>query len=125
MNEKTINLKELSAMCGLTPVRCAGFSEAAAVCLEKLEHKRGVIIALEGNFPDKLPLNWDTLPAEAFVSWKNLDETVEFAACAVSVFCIFEKTRYMITEQSVKGDGFDFLLSEKQDTTLKKDKSFA
>ncbi len=120
MNEKTIDLSQLKNLCKLTPVRCANFSEAAAVCLENSGHKPGVEIEVEGEAKNSFILQWKELEKNTFLSWQNLEEAVEYGACAFAIFTIFNNTPYEIIEQSVKGGGFDFLLAQKTASTFEK-----
>ena len=108
-------MDNLKSFCMLTPIRCANFAEAACVCLEKSGHLPGVILKVEGSYSDSLILKWAQLHPEVFSSWENLDETVETAAYALAIFCIWEITSYQIIRQSTKGSGFDFWLGGKSE----------
>ncbi len=120
MDEKTIDLNALKSFCSLTPVRCANFSEAAAVCLETSGHRPGVEVKVEGDAKTNFILQWNELEKSTFLSWQNLEETVEFGACTFAIITTFKNTPYQIVEQSVKGGGFDFILANKTSSTFEK-----
>ena len=120
MDEKTIDLGYLKNFCKLTPVRCANFSEAAAVCLEKSGHFPDVEVKVEGDAKNSFILHWKELEKNVFLSWQNLEEVVEYGACAFAIIAIFKNTPYQIVEQSVKGGGFDFILANKIANTFEK-----
>jgi hypothetical protein len=94
------------------------FTKCCTVCLEHHHHQRNVQLKVSLKFEEVATVyyllkNWLALDAKMRRSYRNLKDTVEYAACGIAGLLITELTGYEIIEQSQVGEGIDFWLSKK------------
>lgn len=58
MEKELIDVYQLVDVTQLSPVRCADFSEAAAVCFDFHGHQPGVNLEVEGDLKAQLEVSW-------------------------------------------------------------------
>jgi len=114
MQVTKIDVYSLSLVSYLSTVRCADFSEAAAVCLDANSHKSGINLSVEGAFAEQFELVWLEVTQQMKDSRSDMDYTVESGAYCLAMLVIEKRTRLKVTKQSQKRTGFDYWLGEEQ-----------
>ena len=116
----TLNLAALAegAMPGLSSVYGAQLAQAAAVCLEKREHKSGVTFYLAGVKAAQFPVEWPAVDDQARRSHNDLQEATERGAYGIAILIVCDLTGMVVVERSAKGLGFDYWLGNEDDDEL-------
>lgn len=115
MEIETINVYDLRDVSHLSAIKCADFSEAAAVCLDFLGHDPGDHLKVEGDLEGEFELIWSDVTQQMRDSRNDMDYTVESGAYCLAMIVIEKLTDLKVTKQSKKRTGFDYWLSKKQD----------
>jgi hypothetical protein len=97
-------------MPGLSSVYGAQLAQAAAVCLEKREHKSGVTFHLAGIRAAQFLMEWPAVDDQARRSHNDLQEATERGAYGVAILIVCDLTGMVVVERSAKGLGFDYWL---------------
>ena len=111
---ETIHIDGLQDACQLSPVRCADFAEAAAVCLDHHGHPKEVVLAVEGDWEEKFTLSLPDVDQQMRDSRKDMEYTVESGAYCLAMMVIEKLTGLQVVKQSQKRTGFDYWLGDKQ-----------
>lgn len=112
MSIETIDVFDLRHASRLSPVRCADFSEAAAVCLDYHGHSQNSLLSVEGDLEGKFELVWKGVTKEMRDSRNDMDYTVESGAYCLAMLVIEKLTKLKVTKQSQKRTGFDYWLGQ-------------
>jgi len=89
----------------------AYLAEGGAFCLEANGHQPGVVLVVEGDYPESMELYWSTaVDAQVARSWNDSQEATEYGATAIAIIILTALTPYTIIERSFKGTGFDYWL---------------
>lgn len=119
MNIQTINVYQLAELSYLTPVRCADFSEAAAVCLDYHEHQQEIEVMVEGDLEATFALTWENVTQQMRDSRDDMQYTVEVGAYCLAMLVVERLTNLRVVKQSQKGTGFDFWLEHEDEDGFK------
>ncbi|BAQ34031.1 hypothetical protein UCH007_00730 [Dehalococcoides sp. UCH007] len=103
---------------GITARQIEFYKEAAVVCFYKQDHTSGVKMEFSGIFNGEYILVWNNFPRDSEHSWKDLQEAIEYGACAIACIMITKITPFNYIERSQKGTGFDFFIGNTSDETL-------
>lgn len=114
MQLETIDVYNLSAVSQLSVIRCADFSEAAAVCLDAQGHQSGKILTVEGDLTAQFQLIWSEVSQQMKDSRSDMEDTVESGAYCLAMLVIEKMTKLKVTKQSQKRTGFDYWLGDTQ-----------
>ena len=114
MQPKTIDVYNLCEVSHLSAIRCADFSEAAAVCLDVQGHQSGKILAVEGDLTGQFELIWSKVSQQMKDSRSDMEDTVESGAYCLAMLVIEKMTKLKVTKQSQKRTGFDYWLGDTQ-----------
>ncbi len=110
MNVESIQVYGLDNASYLSPVKCADFSEAAAVCLDFHGHKSGQKIKITGDLEGEFMLIWSEVTQSMRDSRNDMEYTVESGAYCLAMLVIERLTGFKVTKQSKKRTGFDYWL---------------
>lgn len=100
-------------MHGITSVQAQYHLEACLVCLDYHQHQTGVLLKIEDRKSEIIQLNWSrTVTDKIRRSWDDLQDATEHGAIAIAVLLLVERTNYSIVARTVKGNGFDYWLSD-------------
>ena len=110
MDKRIINVYGLKEASQLSAVRCADFSEAAAVCLDFHRHSPGVLLTVEGDLKGQFELIWEQTTQRIKDSRNDMSYTVESGAYCLAMLVIEKLTKLKVTKQSQKRTGFDYWL---------------
>ena len=99
---ESIYVEGLKDTCQLSPVRCADFAEAAAVCLDHHGHPQAVLLAVEGDWEEKFKLSWPDVDQQMRDSRKDMEYTVESGAYCLAMMVIEKLTGLQVVKQSQK-----------------------
>lgn len=96
---------------GVTKSVGSFLAEAAQVCLEQNGYQSGVIVNVSGIYTEKIVLEWDrTINWETLLSWKDMKETVEYGATAVTLSLLGLLTGYDYAKRLTQADTDDFVM---------------
>lgn len=96
-------------------------SEAAVVCLERQQHKGGVIMDVQGDVSAAEPVCWNMPYTDQMDrSWFDQEVATEHGACCLSILWAVQNTPYTVIRRSRKKSGIDYWLGKK-DSTLFQD----
>ncbi|MEM8528286.1 MAG: hypothetical protein AAGG68_26825 [Bacteroidota bacterium] len=112
MTIQKINVYELEELSYLTTVRCADFSEAAAVCLDHNCHNQEATLSVSGDLQAEFNLMWKEVNQQMRDSREDMQDSVESGAYCLAMLVIEKLTKLKVFKQSQKGTGFDFWLSD-------------
>lgn len=112
MEIETIDVYDLRNVSHLSTVRCADFSEAAAVCLGFHGHKSGKSLTIEGDLQGQFELVWTEVTQKMKDSRSDMDYTVESGAYCLAMLVVEKLTNLKVTRQSQKRTGFDYWLGD-------------
>ena len=115
MSVNEINVYKLGKASHLSAVRCADFSEAAAVCLDFHNHSKGQKIKVEGDLEGQFELYWEEVTQQMKDSRNDMDYTVESGAYCLAMLVIEKLTDLKVVKQSQKRTGFDYWLGKKKE----------
>lgn len=115
MEIETIDVYDLRNLSRLSAVRCADFSEAAAVCLDFHGHTNGKLLTVEGDLEGQFELVWAEVSQQMKDSRNDMDYTVESGAYCLAMLVIEKLTNLKVTKQSQKRTGFDYWLGDNND----------
>ena len=107
-----INVYDLRKVSRLSPVKCADFSEAAAVCLDYHRHPQKVLLTVEGDLSGQFQLAWETVTQQMKNSRKDMEYTVESGAYCIAMLVVEKLTGLSVEKQSQKRTGFDYWLGK-------------
>jgi hypothetical protein len=102
---------------------CDAYAEAAAVCLEERQHKKGVIFSIQGNNTEEVQLTWLDINQKIKDNWTDLQEATEYGAICLAIWAVHEMTDYKVIRRSSKLTGFDYWLGDKADKYPFQDKA--
>lgn len=112
MDIPTIDIDTLKVASFLSEVRCADFSEAAAVCLDFHYHIDGKPLIIEGDLKGEFKLKWQPINQKIRDSRIDMDYTVESGAYCLAMLVIEKLTKLKVVKQSQKRTGFDYWLGD-------------
>ena len=112
MTIQQIDVYHLAKLSFLTPVRCADFSEAAAVCLDYHNHEDNVQLKVDGDLESTFELTWEEVTQQMRDSREDMQVTVEAGAYCLAMLVVQKMTNLKVIKQSQKGTGFDFWLAD-------------
>ena len=110
MEIKTIDVYNLSEASNLSSVKCADFSEAAAVCLNSQNHLDGKTLSVRGDLKDEFKLKWEKVTQQMRDSRNDMEYTVESGAYCLAMLVIEKIVNLKVSKQSQKRTGFDYLV---------------
>lgn len=107
---RVLNLDILqNGLPGITPANGAFMMEAAVVGLFLAGHRSGTILTVEGDFDEKIELQWShEIDGNTLSSWTVSIEMVEYGAVGIALLLMQELTEYNVFEKSQLGTGIDF-----------------
>lgn len=111
---ETINVYDLREVSHLSPVKCADFSEAAAVCLDHHRHSQKTVLTVEGDLAGQFHLVWEEVTQQMKDSRKDMDYTVESGAYCIAMLVVEKLTGLRVEKQSQKRTGFDYWLGNEE-----------
>ncbi|MFK7934390.1 MAG: hypothetical protein AB8G22_12835 [Saprospiraceae bacterium] len=114
MSSKIIDVYQLENSCFLTPIRCANFAEAAAVCFQHCQHSQPVDIKIEGDFQKQLKFSFGKVTQQLLDTRDDLEDAVEEGAYCIAMLVVDELTNLKATKQSQKRTGIDYFLSKRK-----------
>lgn len=85
MTIQKINVYELENISYLTPVTCADFSEAAAVCLDHHNHRQKKILKVDGDLEAEFKLSWNEVSQQMRDSREDMQDSVESEAYCLTM----------------------------------------
>lgn len=91
--------------------------EAASVCLEQNSHPVNTGLQITGELRTSVPLLRDAVTDQVRRCWADAQVASEHGAYGVAVLIVEALTNYTVLERSRKGNGFDYWLGPKGDTT--------
>ena len=100
MQIETIDVFALREACHLSPIRCADFSEAAAVCLDYHHHQTGVPLRVEGDLQSEFELVRKEVTQQMRDSRSDMDYTVESGAYCIAMLVVERLTKQKVVKQS-------------------------
>jgi hypothetical protein len=100
---------------GLTATCGAYFAESASYCLHSHTHPNPVQLSLSGDRSGSGDLVWNKVGEAHRRTHADLQEAVEFGACAIGIIIAVQLTELSCVERSVKGTGIDFWLVKDSD----------
>jgi hypothetical protein len=100
---------------GLTAGGGAYFAEAASYCLHVHSHPNPVNLSLSGDISGSGTLEWAEVSDAHRRTHADLQDAVEFGACAIAIVLAVQLTGLSGVERSVKGTGIDFWLVKDSD----------
>lgn len=118
MKIENIDVYNLQNVSHLSAVRCADFSEAAAVCLDFHEYKSGKLLTVEGDLKGQFELTWRKVTQKMRDSRIDMDYTVESGAYCLAMLVIEKLINLKVTKQSQKRTGFDYWLGKKNEVGM-------
>ena len=115
-----LNLEILrSGYLGLTPEVGSNLLQACTVCLDKFDHKSGVILNIKGNEKVDCILHWDSeVTVKTKRNWNDLQEATEYGATAIAILLAGKFSNCSVIERSSKGTGFDYWLGDDQNESI-------
>lgn len=113
----SLNLTDIKkGLPGIHVDSCAHYYTACMATLHRSGHQDGVILQLNGDRKDNIPLQWEDYFDDCIDrTWKEINYCTDHAAVCVSCMLAINETEYTIVERSCKGDGFDYWLGKKED----------
>lgn len=114
----TIDVYNLRNVSRLSAVRCADFSEAAAVCLDFHGHASGKVLNVEGDLKGQFELIGSEVTQQMRDTRHDMDYTVESGAYCLAMLVIEKLTNLKVTRQSQKRTGFDYWLGENEEMVV-------
>jgi glycine/D-amino acid oxidase-like deaminating enzyme len=113
----SFNLASLAegTMPGLSSAYGAQLAEAAAVCLEKREHRSGVTFHLVGGRAAQFLMEWPPVDDQARRSHNDFQEATERGAYGIAILIVCDLTGMVVVERSAKGPGFDYWLGNEDE----------
>lgn len=101
---------------GVTKVQAAQHAEACLICFDYHRHSNGVeLLLLNDRSKEVICLDWeDTVNEHMRRSWGDMQDATEFAAVAIAILIVLNRTQYTVIERAVKGTGFDYWLLEEE-----------
>lgn len=119
MNEvQTIYIHDLVRSSRLSWVRCADFSEAAAVCLDFHEHQPDLQLIVRGDLESEFKLTWEEATQRMKNSRQDMVATVESGAYCLAMLVIEKLTGLQVIRQSQRRTGFDYWLGDSENVGL-------
>ncbi len=112
MEVELLDIYSLEKSSLLSAIKCADFSEAAAVCLEANDHFKGVTMKVEGDFSCQFKLKWKAVSPRMKNSREDMAYTVESGAYCLAMLVVEKLTGLKVTRQSQKRTGFDYWLGD-------------
>ncbi len=112
MQFENIDVHSLQNTSYLSIVKCADFSEAAAVCLSFHHHQSGKLLIVEGDLQGKFKLFWKEVTQRMKDTRSDMGYTVENGAYCLAMLVVEKLTNLKVTKQSQKRTGFDYWLGE-------------
>ncbi len=106
----TIYIHDLVRCSQLSWVRCADFSEAAAVCLDFHEHQPDLELTVGGDLQGTFKLTWEKITQKIKNSRHDMVATVESGAYCMAMLVIEKLTGFQVIRQSQRRTGFDYWL---------------
>lgn len=100
---------------GLTVGAGAYFTEAASYCLHVRRHPNPVHLSLSGDVSGSGTLEWAEVCDAHHRTHADLQDAVEFGACAIGIVIAVQLAEVSGVERSVKGTGIDFWLVKDSD----------
>lgn len=114
MQIENINVHSLQNASYLSIIKCADFSEAAAVCLSFHNHQFGKLLSIKGDFDREFNLFWEEVTQQMKDTRNDMGYTVESGAYCLAMLVVEKLTNLKVTKQSQKRTGFDYWLGESQ-----------
>ncbi len=101
---------------GITKTFAQNCVGASLVCLDNQHHHSGVVLGLyEGDNFQKVNLKWlQSLDIQLQRTWRDLAEATEYGSVGLAILLVLKRTAYTILERSVRGNGFDYWLLDKE-----------
>jgi hypothetical protein len=118
-----IDLKEIyNGLPGLSKVSGRHLYEGCIVCLSRQNHNSsGTFLELIGDQNIITALTWDNIFDDQLDrTWKDQFYATEHGAVCISILIALKLTDYTIIEKSVRKNGFDYWLGEKDDILFQK-----
>lgn len=116
MKSEEIRLELLrEAFPGISPEAGAALAQAASICLERENYSSCTDMNIDGDWNRAVSLCWRTTDARMRRAWGDIQEATEYGACGIAALLIARLTSLVVVERSVKGTGFDYWLSHKDD----------
>lgn len=82
-------------------------AEAAAVCLEKNEHRQGVTLAVIGDKNDSVSLEWTATTNQTRNTHYDLQDATEDGACGIAIALLRHLDSKLVLRRTWKGKGED------------------
>jgi hypothetical protein len=91
-------------------------AQAASICLKQHGHSTGVELTIQGDFSEKVRVQWVHEVDGAMARyWNDLTEAVEQGAVGLAMLIARLLSGYTVIERSVKGTGVDWWLGSTDD----------
>lgn len=100
----------------ISSVVCAYYAESASVCLKRMNHQPQMtqLLIKKGQTQEHVNLLWSEVERDE--GYLDMVNTVENGAYGVSFLVVLHSTQYTIAQQAFRGKGFDFWLSQKEES---------
>jgi len=85
--------------------------EACELSLQCNNHQPGVVMNVQGEFDEIVPVNWNINNNEKHNIMWDPDDASEWGATCVALLLISEFTGFVACDRAFKGKGFDYWLS--------------
>ena len=106
-----LDLNELNrGLPAITPEWGQVLAQVAGVCLELRNHHQGVQLLVRGDVKETHSLRWPFITDQAFRTWADRQEAVEYGATGMAVLLAKKELGYAAAERSAKGTGIDYWL---------------
>ena len=115
---QTIYIHDLVRSSRLSWVRCADFSEAAAVCLDFHQHQPDLQLVVTGGLEGEFNLLWEKTTERMKDSRQDMVATVESGAYALAMLVIEKLTGLQVIKQSQRRTGFDYWMGNPENLGL-------
>jgi len=115
MSPETIDVYNLNNVSHLSAIRCADFSEAAAVCLDFHGHTSERKVLVDGDLKGEFSLIWEETTQKIRNSRSDMTYTIESGAYCLAMLVIERLTQLKVTRQSQKRAGFDYWLGQSEE----------
>lgn len=101
---------------GITKTSAQNFVDACIICLDNQNHNPPITLKLiENSHSQSAQLHWNQLLNDQIRrTWRDLYEATEYGATGFAILLVIKHTSYTILERSVRGDGFDYWLLDKE-----------
>lgn len=101
---------------GITQTFAQNCVDACLVCLDNQNHSSGVVLGLyEDSHFQKVNLKWlQSFTIQLQRTWRDLTEATEYGSVGLAILVVLKHTSYTILERSVRGNGFDYWLLDKE-----------